>query len=149
MIVDTIANAGFYADLHPGFRQAFDFLSRNDCAALEPGKYEIDGTRLFALVQHYETKPRESGVWEAHRLYFDVQFVAEGSELFGYLPRERGTEKEPYLEEADYALYTGEGDYLTLGPGMFVVAAPQDLHMPGISAGISGSVKKVVVKIRI
>jgi len=32
----------------------------------------------------YQTKPREQGIWEAHRKYIDVQYMIQGSELMGW-----------------------------------------------------------------
>lgn len=42
------------------------------------GRHEIDGDRVFALVQNYTTNPIEGALYEAHRRYSDIQFVFSG-----------------------------------------------------------------------
>jgi len=50
MILDDLSNAARYQNLHPGFREGFAFLARPDLKSLESGKYELQGDRLFALI---------------------------------------------------------------------------------------------------
>ncbi len=50
MILDDLEQAARYYDLHPGFRRAFEFLRRTDLATLAGGRHEIDGERVFALI---------------------------------------------------------------------------------------------------
>jgi beta-galactosidase beta subunit len=42
------------------------FLAETDLAQLEPGRHELDGTRLFALVSDYVPRPIAECRWEAH-----------------------------------------------------------------------------------
>jgi len=49
MIVDSINNGSKYASLHPHFAKAFEFINSTDLAALEVGKFDIDGENLRAL----------------------------------------------------------------------------------------------------
>lgn len=149
MIIDTLNHSKIYYELHPRFRQAFQFLIDTDLNALEPGKYEIDGTNIFALVQQYTTKPKEDGLWEAHRNYFDIQYIVKGLESFGYAPIDSLQVTKSYDAENDYALYAGEGSFLALQVGSFALVYPQDAHMPCITRIEPEDVKKIVVKIRI
>ena len=57
---------------------AFNFLTKNDFSKMEAGKYEIDKSDIYALVQSYETKVKEKGSWEGHRRYLDIQYMVEG-----------------------------------------------------------------------
>ena len=50
MILDDLNGAARYYHLHPDFREAFEFLSRGDLASLATGKIELQGERLFALI---------------------------------------------------------------------------------------------------
>jgi YhcH/YjgK/YiaL family protein len=68
MIVDNIKNAGLYYGMGPRIEQALKYLQQNDFAGMEPGKYEIDGNNVYALVQKYDSKPFSEGKWEGHRL---------------------------------------------------------------------------------
>lgn len=148
MIVDHISNAGRYAALGPLFEQAFDFLRTTDPNALEPGRYPLAGDALFALVQSYHTKAPSEGFWEAHRRYIDLQFIAQGTERIGYAPLHR-LELESHDEQRDLSVLKGEGDFLTLTDGCFMLLWPEDAHMPGLKADQSGPVRKIVFKIAV
>ena len=79
-----IADAGAYADRHPLFRKAFEFLKRKDLAELAKGRYEIDGTNCWAMIQECELKPfGEGNTYEAHRAFIDIQAPISGPETMG------------------------------------------------------------------
>lgn len=149
MITDTLANIGQYASVNSRIKLAAQFLETGNCRGLAPGKYEIDGERVYALVQHYDTKPQEKGLWEAHRQYLDVQYMAEGSERLGYVPIGQTETTHPYDEAGDFALFAAAGDFFTLREGHFAMFAPQDVHMPGIQHEAAQAVKKIVIKVLI
>lgn len=148
MIIDHISNAGRYAALGPRFKQAFDFLRTTDLNALEQGRYPLAGDALFALVQNYNTKAPSEGFWEAHRRYIDLQFVLQGTERIGYAPLHR-MKLESHDEQRDLSVLHGEGDFLTLTDGCFMLLWPEDAHMPGLQADRSGPVRKIVFKIAV
>jgi len=149
MILDQLENAAVYGGLGERFWMAFAYLAKTDFQVVAPGRYELDGDRVFALVQRYETKPREQGVWEAHRRYLDVQYVAAGLESLGYAPRGSLTVTQPYAAEKDVELLAGDGDFVTASAGRFAVFFPQDAHMPCLACGKPGQVIKVVVKVAV
>ncbi len=146
MILDRLENAAFYAPLSPLVSRAFAFLSRPDLADLADGKHEIEGDRLFALVNHYRTKPRADGAWEGHRRYLDLQYVIAGAEGLGYTHLDRLV-PGAYDADRDYLPLTGTGDDLTLAAGSFALFFPHDAHMPGLAAPEPSPVHKVVIKI--
>ena len=146
MVIDHLKNAALYLGMHPRMKDAFCYLQKTDFSKIEPGRYEIGGADLFALIQHYDPKPREKARWEAHRKYIDVQYVLSGSELFGYAPSER-LNSVAYDEAKDFHELKGDGDFLHVPAGTFLILFPQDAHMPGISGTGSQPVKKIVVKI--
>lgn len=149
MIIDSLKNAGLYYGVSPRLKSAFEYLQKTDFEKMDPGKYEIDGTNVYALVQQYETKPLEQGAWEAHRKYIDVQYVYDGSELMGYSCREGMKVAKEYDESGDYLLFEGEGNFFKVEAGSFAVFAPEDVHMPCIAIAASAKVKKVVVKVAV
>ncbi|NLX12187.1 MAG: DUF386 domain-containing protein [Phycisphaerales bacterium] len=153
MIVDRIENAALYYPLGPGLVTALEYLARNDFSGIKPGNYELDGRRIYAVVQRYEPIPLEQAAWEAHRDYFDVQFVAQGAERMGYAALVPGlTVKQPYNPEKDMIFYEAGGSLIEFGPGDFAIFAPADIHAPRLlSARPSPSLEiiKVVVKVRI
>jgi len=147
MITDDIRNAATYNGVGTGIRMALEYLAKTDFAGMAPGRYDIDGNNVYALVQQYETKPREKGVWEAHRRYIDVQFVAAGIETMGYAPLGGLTVTQPYSTDKDCVLLAGDGDFLTVRAGVFVIFFPQDAHMPCLACAAPAPVRKVVVKV--
>ena len=148
MIIDTLDNAARYSGLGDGIASALRYLTDNDCTKLAAGKIPIRGDQVFVLVQDNTTKPREQGVWEAHRMYVDVQFVASGIEEIGYANIETLTKKKPYNDEHDYELFEGSGSFVTVTAGSFAIFFPEDGHMPGCAVdGKPAPVRKIVVKI--
>ena len=148
MIIDEICKADEYFDLSEGIRTALRFLQETDMDALEPGRHTVDGDRVFAIVESYQTKPMAEGFWEAHLKHLDVQCVISGEEQIGYAPVSSMV-AEPYDENRDFYKLKGNGNFVTLRPGMFALLKPQDAHMPGISIQESRQVKKIVIKVRI
>ena len=66
MIYDTLEHAGQYRKLSGNLAKALDYLTGTELETVEAGRVEIDGERVFALFQSYETKP-ENDRPEAHR----------------------------------------------------------------------------------
>ncbi len=149
MITDSLSHIGQYSSVSARLKLAAQFLETNQGKDLQPGKYPIEGDNVYALVQHYETKPKEKGLWEAHRQYIDVQYMAEGSERLGYIPIDQAEETRPYDRDGDYALFSASGDFFTLREGHFALFAPHDVHMPSIQLETVQSVKKILVKVLI
>ena len=147
MLIDHIRNAPLYYGLGERIKQALLFLQGADLAHKEPGRYELDGDNLYALIQYYDTKPRSAAAWEAHRRYTDVQYVAEGRELMGYAPLATLQVVREYKAAEDCLWLSGVGDFITVRAGMFVIFSPDDAHQPGLAINDQPQrVKKVVVK---
>ena len=81
MLVTALATANANDYLSERFRTAYEFLSRPDLAELPLGRNEIDGEDVYANVLEYDTVPAAEKELEAHRDYYDVQFVVRGEEL--------------------------------------------------------------------
>jgi YhcH/YjgK/YiaL family protein len=146
MITDRIEAAHLYDGIGPRVAAALSFARNTDFAALDDGRYDVDGDRLFALVQRYTSKPIEQGAWEAHRRYADLQCVICGAERIGYGPSPR-FQMGAYQADKDISFGTGAGDLVTIGAGSFMLLWPGEVHMPQIADGEPGLVLKVVVKI--
>ncbi|MBI2823500.1 MAG: YhcH/YjgK/YiaL family protein [Planctomycetia bacterium] len=149
MVFDRLENASLYAALHPRLARALAFLRGPDLAQLDCGRHTVEGDDVFALVQEYRTKPRAEGVWEAHRRYIDVQYVARGEECMGYASLTSLVVRQPYDGEKDVVLLDGRGDFVTVSAGMFTIFWPHDAHMPCLTAGVPESVRKIVVKVSV
>jgi biofilm protein TabA len=146
MVTDHISRTHIYAPLGARFQRAFAFLERNDLTALPAGTHELDGQRVYALVQDYQTKRADEGRWEAHRKYIDVQFIVSGRERFGFAPVKRMA-AGPYDEAKDMERPGGEGAFTELRAGEFMILWPGEPHMPGMAIGDPAAVRKIVVKI--
>ena len=148
MIYDNIKNAHLYANLGPRFQQAFDYLQKTDLKVLPVGRIELDGKNLYLMVQEYNSKLPEQGKWEAHKRYIDLQYIVSGVEKMGFAALSRLTLGD-YNPDKDFQALSGEGVFLPLGAGDFMLLWPQDGHMPGMSIDTPVPVKKVVVKIAV
>ena len=149
MILDQLANAAIYEKLHAGFSSAFYFLRKTDLATMSEGRYAIDGERIFAIVQTYDTKPLADGLLEVHQRYIDIQFLITGEELIGYAPLADQTIRTPYDAEKDIAFLEGTSEPVRVQQGQFAIFFPHDAHMPGRTTGEPARVRKVVIKIAV
>src|SRR5690606_33836738 len=123
--------------------------SSNDLKNLSPGRHDIDGENLFALVLEYETHPILDGKWEAHRKYYDIQYILEGHERIAISHIDSMTVTQKYDADGDYSLFAGEGEFLTLKEKDFIILNPYEVHQPGVFTSDSQfptRIKKIVVK---
>ncbi len=148
MVADLLLHAHFYTSLGPRVTRALEYLITTDLESLAPGKHEIDGKKLFALVSDYTTKPESEGRWEAHRYYLDLQYMVSGIERMGVAPAAYLNETE-YQADRDITWLEGGGDFLTFAAGQFMILWPGDAHMPGIAVNHPVKARKVVVKVAI
>jgi len=147
MILDKVENAVLYQNLHPGIKMAFDFIKKTDFSSFLPGKYELEGDKIFVLVNEYETKKASETYPEAHRKYIDIQLMVSGFERFGYAAFSGQKVQSEYNEKKDIAFFISKVDFFELNPGMFAIFFNNELHQPGILIDEPKTVKKVVVKV--
>ena len=148
MIFDSLDNAAFYYQLSPHIKKGFEFLANTkNLNDLPVGRIEIDGNNVFALVQEYDTKAFNIDMWEAHKKYFDIQFIVSGTEAIKVSRIEDMTPNTKYHTDGDYWLFSGDGNALKITENQFAIFSPEDIHQPAIA--IEGSIqkiKKIVVK---
>ncbi len=148
MIFDHISNASLYDNIGPRFAQALSYLADTDLASMAPDRYDIDGDNLYVMVQEYDSKPKTEGFWEAHRAYADVQLVVSGAEHMGYAPTD-SLQAGDYDKALDFVKLAGDGLFLPMTTGQFIVLWPQDAHMPGMAIDAPTAVKKAVFKVKL
>lgn len=147
MIFDSLENAKDYESLHPNIKIGLQFLQNTkNLQELTVGKHEVDGEKVFALVQEYNTKDFNPEMWEAHRRYFDIQYIVKGNELIKLARIEDITPNMNYNNQGDYQLFTGDGGFLLLKENDFIILKPNDVHQPGVKVNQPSPVKKIVVK---
>lgn len=149
MIFDALYNADLYYGLGERIEKALQFLQDTELDNLQPGRIDIDGENIFALVQKYNTKDITEGKWEAHRKYLDIQYMVHGSESFGFVNIDYLEPTEEYNDEKDIEFLKGEGDFLQLNDEEFAIAFPSDAHMPGIAVEEKNEVFKIVIKVKL
>jgi YhcH/YjgK/YiaL family protein len=151
MLNTTVALAERYDYLSDRFRKAYAFLGRDDLATMPTGRHEIDGDAVFANVMDVTTVPAASKDFEAHRRYFDVQFVVDGEEEFQVAPLEGLTCTSAYDGKGDCALYAAPSHFtrVVLRSGDMAVVGPEEAHRPACSLDAPVTERKVVVKVAV
>lgn len=136
----------------PAIRQAMEVLQGTDFTKLAPGKYEIDGNRMFYMVSESTTRDRQELKAESHQSYMDIQYIVDGEEKIGFT---RLTDEQiiiqNLLESDDTLLYDNLFDEmeLILRAGTYVMFFPADIHRPGWKVQEPSKIKKVVIKIKL
>ena len=148
MIFDALESVASYKTLNPRFAQADEFLSQPDLAHLAPGRHEIDGEDIFAIVVKGLGRKPEEGQLEIHRRYLDIQVVLDGTDQMGWKPTAAcASPATDYDPTADVQLFTDRPEvWLPVGPSQMAIFFPHDAHLPMIS---SERLHKVIIKVAI
>ena len=147
----TIADSAKFEGYHPRFAKAFEFMRRPDLASLKPGRYEIDGDNMWAMIQEAKLTPfGDVQCAEVHGKYIDIQAPLDGPETIGILPLTPEERDALDFDEAkDYALFDKKTRAYTFMPGDFgVFVPPYGAHAPCKSLDGATHVKKLVIKVR-
>ena len=157
MILDKLAIAGQYANLHPSFAPAFAYLREANWAQLitaaqgaarHSTRHPIDGDRMYISIDYVEGRGREGARLEAHRRYIDIQFTIDGQEEIGWKPfADCALTSVAYDEAKDVVFFSDRPDsWLSLPAGHFAIFFPDDAHAPLAGRGL---LKKAIVKIAV
>ncbi len=152
MIFDKISNASLYYDSHKDLKLVADFVAKFNESNMEDGTYEIDGKRVFATIQSFRSKQQTPDMmFEAHRDYIDVQYIAKGMEKIRYANLDDvQLVEEHYSKGKDIAFYEGDAKMdFALTAGTFLLLEPADAHLPGLSVEKDCFVRKIVFKIHV
>jgi biofilm protein TabA len=136
--------------LPPAIVKGLEYLKNTDFSQMAVGKYEIDGSDIFALVQECKTSPKAERKAEAHGKKIDIQFVIAGAEMIGFaLPNTANEVLEDRLEQKDNIFYKTVQDEaeLLLTAGTYAIFFPEEVHRPCCRYGENSRLRKVVVKI--
>lgn len=174
MILDDIKNLSAYESVGFNSKKVLEFINKAAKENLSQGRYELDGDNLFALIQVYETKNREECLYEAHKLYGDIQYIVDGYEkiyaanidlldvvedrtpgediLFydrSLKTLENKLASDTVSDKDNVVSNLQEEADLSLRPGSFAIFLPQDGHMPCCVCKEKQKVKKIVFKFRV
>ena len=67
MIFDDLKNITFSKGIHPNLDQAIDFLYEHRKDSFELGRYDIDGDKVFLVVQENTLNKAENDRFEYHK----------------------------------------------------------------------------------
>ncbi|MEE0891992.1 MAG: YhcH/YjgK/YiaL family protein [Succinivibrio sp.] len=136
--------------LEQKFKKAYQWLKDHDTANMEDGTYDIcDG--VFAMVQRYDTIPFSEARFESHKDYYDIQYIAKGTESFG-MALVKDCELVETIEKNDVSFYKTPKFYtqVNLKSGDLVVVPPEEVHQPRAQYnGQKDFVVKVVIKVKV
>lgn len=149
MIYDDLKNAGRYFKTGDAFDRALAFVLGFDPKTPD-GRYEIEGTALYALVSSYETEPADTRRFETHRIYADVQVLIGGEERIDSSPEAPKDVVVEYNGAKDIEFWGVPRRFISLAmtPGTFAVFFPNELHRPNCHLDAKAGVRKIVVKVR-
>ncbi|MFO7658263.1 MAG: YhcH/YjgK/YiaL family protein [Bacteroidales bacterium] len=149
MVADYLNNYQGYSCLNKSFIKAFEYIRDTDFSTVAPGKIEIEGDMVFALVSEYKTKDPKTTKPEKHLKYIDIQYIVSGSELIGYAPYNNQKPVVEYNPEKDIAFFDEEVSFIKMETRMFAIFFTEDIHQPCIQLNETGLVKKVVIKVKV
>lgn len=148
MILSTLSQSDRYAALHPLFGRAFDYIRDTDLYALLPGRYNVAGDELIAIVEHVSGRTREMARLEAHRRYIDIQLVLDGDETMGWKPlADCYNPVSEHSVDRDIRFFNdAPASWIAVPPDHFCIFFPEDAHAPLVG---SGTIRKVIFKIAV
>lgn len=150
MVVSDLKHLDHQVSMTDALSKAIDFLLRPDIHLLTDGRVDIDGDRVFAIVQRYETVKTDTPRFEYHKKYIDIQYIVSGEEVIGWAPADRMMVTEGYDGDKDICFGTvpnGEVTPVYLKAGQLAVLYPEDGHAPKLAADEPSHVFKIVFKI--
>lgn len=146
MIFDRLENFADYAALAPDAWSKIAAFLRKLGEGMTPGRYEVDGDRIYAMVNSLKSHVLDLDKLEYHTCYADIQIVISGSEEIVCGPLD-GKETIPYDPQKDIGFHRLEDETscAKLIPGYFMLILPGEGHAPDIGDG--KDVLKSVIKV--
>ena len=149
MIYTDFSDLSRYYGISQNLDTALRFLQQSDLKALQLGRNDVDGEKVYINCFEYETLPWEKTFFEAHEEYADIHFLISGEENIGISAPEvlRETERDP---KTDFIGYKGEVETLCkMTPEKVLIVFPGEAHMVKVQRCGPVAVQKAVVKVKI
>lgn len=149
MIYGNINNIDNLYYIFRQFEPAFEFMT-TQFQFIKEGSVNL-GNDIKGYFQEYIPQESNNLKFEAHKKFFDIQYMVRGTEFLGVSDRKGLSEVVPYDKIKDIAYYKNPNIYtkVLLKDGDFAIVSPDDAHMPGISVKLNDDikVKKIVFKV--
>lgn len=151
MIIDNLKYCEKYECIHKDFKDAFDFLKTLN-ADTPGGEFDKGNIKVYIGDDFIETsdlindKPK---TYEAHKKAIDIHFVIDGGEDVGVGIIDNFEPMCDYNDEQDYRLYSGHINRVSLKKGDFLIAFPEDAHIPAMVSCDVKKVRRAIVKIEV
>ncbi len=130
------------------YAKAFEFLRRPDLKKLSPGRYAIDGDKVFAIVSDNDLKSIGlTQTVEFHKKYADIHSPFTGDEVMGLPEMPDSALNGPFDDEKDFAVFEAKCPMQTIHPGECIVCEPPVPHAPCYTEEPGRRLRKVVVKV--
>lgn len=151
MILDDLKYASAYRTLSANIATAFDWMKETNIDDLKaPQVITVDGEKVFAQIQSYESMPAEEGRFESHYNYIDIQYLQSGNEILLWTPLHTLTPAGEYDSENDVRFYKDAPcSSILLRPGQFALFFPEDGHKPKCMVEQREPIGKIVVKVAV
>ncbi|HWP67684.1 MAG TPA: YhcH/YjgK/YiaL family protein [Rectinemataceae bacterium] len=152
MISTQLETISRYKGLSPNLDRAIRWLEAGGLESFPEGRVEIDGGKVYALVQRYPTKALGDCRYEAHRNYIDIQLLLSGREIIQVRTVGGLDILEPYKPDIEFFKTppAGTAHEMLLQAGTALILYPEDAHRPCIAVGgISEPAHKIVVKVAV
>jgi biofilm protein TabA len=151
MIVGRISDVATQQDVLPdAVVRALEALQKIDLGAIAPGRYEIEGDKLFYLIQDVDLLTLAETHAETHLKYADIQIPFSTGERFGFaLPQPDLAPTDDQYATNDLAFHpapVGEC-FIDAVPGDYLVFLPKELHRPRLAIKDKEMIRKIVVKV--
>lgn len=153
MIVAKNANAANYKGFSPLLDKALDLLTPEFFESVGAAKVYVDGDKLYAMRNVFDTAPDSETFFESHKRYLDIHAVVKGEERMEIAdPAALTPDEAASKPERDFYAFTDkcvEHQNVILKPGTFLVAFPDDAHRCKGQVDGASHVEKIVFKILI
>lgn len=151
MIVDNLKNLNKYSIFNFDIDHMREFIELYHKEELTSGRYDLNGNRLFALVQKYTTKNENECFPESHLEYIDIQVILKGVEVILWDHTEDIKIVEDLVPGQDIRFHEKkeEKGQIILHENMFAIFFPSDAHTPCITWKEPSEVQKIVFKVKV
>lgn len=146
MILGSLQSTKKIEQLHPLFKEAFDFIRDTDFSSLKDGVIHTGNPRIFSTLVTIQGGKKEDIITESHNKFIEIHSPLRGVEKIGWkATAELMLIATPYNEERDITFFIDQPtSYSKIYPGQFVILFPDDAFAPGIG---EGQIRKVIVRL--